>query len=633
MTTNTASPKAKDLLQQEQEQEQAARLAAAEAAIFSGNFDDDDSEDHHGPLLHSTPSKINTIPASGKVTQPATSQESSLAAAAAAIFSDESTAPAPQEDKPAADNSALRLAAAAAAIFQNDEEPEASKEPAPQVEDNPAARLAAAAAAIFQNDAEPEASKEPAPQVEDNPAARLAAAAAAIFQNDDAATQPESAKEAPQDSQETTSPAEADAEADPAARLAAAAAAVFQEQNNDAATAESAPAIDENADPAARLAAAAAATFQNTEEPEAESEPQKPTFLPPDPVLGIPSSNLPPELQEGQRYLAKWLLAFYNPLLTNDERAQLLEITAHGSDYVKPLQDLANSIIIRETQLPPQGMAPDGMMPPEGMVPPQDMGPDGMMPPQDMGPDGMMPPQGMGPDGMMPPEGMAPDGMMPPAPQVPPIVPEEPTAELQEAIDALLQQEDSFNVSLDDPNATCSQIALLSLREFAPFMNIDERLNFMGTVLYDTDDIWGFQNMMSAVRLRAIVAERAAEEANNAPPEPEEVVPAEPVEEVRTPRVFTTRLKPEERPQPPVVEPAPEEAPKPKVTRRRTRVVRNVAAATRTTIGADGKTTTTTIMPTKQRGRRKKTEELQGTELKAAAFSALFGDDHHDHDE
>ena len=629
MTTNKASPKAKDLLQQEQEQEQAARLAAAEAAIFSGNFDDDDSEDHHGPLLHSTPSKINTIPASGKVTQPATSQESSLAAAAAAIFSDESTAPAPQEDKPAADNSALRLAAAAAAIFQNDEEPEASK--------------------------------EPAPQVEDNPAARLAAAAAAIFQNDDAATQPESAKEAPQDSQETTSPAEADAEADPAARLAAAAAAVFQEQNNDAATAESAPAIDENADPAARLAAAAAATFQNTEEPEAESEPQKPTFLPPDPVLGIPSSNLPPELQEGQRYLAKWLLAFYNPLLTNDERAQLLEITAHGSDYVKPLQDLANSIIIRETQLPPQGMAPDGMMPPEGMVPPQDMGPDGMMPPegmmppqgmgpegmvppqdmgpegmmptQDMGPDGMMPPQGMGPDGMMPPEGMAPDGMMPPAPQVPPIVPEEPTAELQEAIDALLQQEDSFNVSLDDPNATCSQIALLSLREFAPFMNIDERLNFMGTVLYDTDDIWGFQNMMSAVRLRAIVAERAAEEANNAPPEPEEVVPAEPVEEVRTPRVFTTRLKPEERPQPPVVEPAPEEAPKPKVTRRRTRVVRNVAAATRTTIGADGKTTTTTIMPTKQRGRRKKTEELQGTELKAAAFSALFGDDHHDHDE
>ena len=292
----------------------------------------------------------------------------------------------------------MRLAAAAAAIFQNDEEPEASKEPAPQVEDNPAARLAAAAAAIFQNDAEPEASKEPAPQVEDNPAARLAAAAAAIFQNDDdAATQPESAKEAPQDSQETTSPAEADAEADPAARLAAAAAAVFQEQNNDAATAESAPAIDENADPAARLAAAAAATFQNTEEPEAESEPQKPTFLPPDPVLGIPSSNLPPELQEGQRYLAKWLLAFYNPLLTNDERAQLLEITAHGSDYVKPLQDLANSIIIRETQLPPQGMAPDGMMPPEGMVPPQDMGPDGMMPP----------------------EGMAPDGMMPPAPQVP----------------------------------------------------------------------------------------------------------------------------------------------------------------------------------------------------------------------
>ena len=385
-------------------------------------------------------------------------------------------------------------------------------------------------------------------------------------------------------------------------------------------------------------------------------------------MLGIPSSNLPPELQEGQRYLAKWLLAFYNPLLTNDERAQLLEITAHGSDYVKPLQDLANSIIIRETQLPPQGMAPDGMMPPEGMMPPQGMGPDGMMPPegmvppQDMGPDGMMPPedmmppQGMGPEGMMPPEGMVPpqdmgpdgmmppegmvppqdmgpDGMMPPAPPVPPIVPEEPTAELQEAINALLQQEDSFNVSLDDPNATCSQIALLSLREFAPFMNIDERLNFMGTVLYDTDDIWGFQNMMSAVRLRAIVAERAAEEANNAPPEPEEVVPAEPVEEVRTPRVFTTRLKPEERPQPPVVEPAPEEAPKPKVTRRRTRVVRNVAAATRTTIGADGKTTTTTIMPTKQRGRRKKTEELQGTELKAAAFSALFGDDHHDHDE
>ena len=311
-----------------------------------------------------------------------------------------------------------------------------------------------------------------------------------------------------------------------------------------------------------------------------------------------------------------------------------------------PPQDMGpDGMMPPEGMMPPQGMGPEGMMPPEGMVPPQDMDPDGMMPPegmvppQDMGPNGMMTPEGMmptqdmGPDGMMPPEGMAPEGMMPPAPPVPPIVPEEPTAELQEAIDALLQQEDSFNVSLDDPNATCSQIALLSLREFAPFMNIDERLNFMGTVLYDTDDIWGFQNMMSAVRLRAIVAERAAEEANNAPPEPEEVVPAEPVEEVRTPRVFTTRLKPEERPQPPVVEPAPEEAPKPKVTRRRTRVVRNVAAATRTTIGADGKTTTTTIMPTKQRGRRKKTEELQGTELKAAAFSALFGDDHHDHDE
>ena len=88
MTTNKASPKAKDLLQQEQEQEQAARLAAAEAAIFSGNFDDDDSEDHHGPLLHSTPSKINTIPASGKVTLPATILESSLASAASAIFSD-----------------------------------------------------------------------------------------------------------------------------------------------------------------------------------------------------------------------------------------------------------------------------------------------------------------------------------------------------------------------------------------------------------------------------------------------------------------------------------------------------------------------------------------------------------------
>lgn len=617
MTTNNASSKAKDLLQQEQEQEQAARLAAAEAAIFGGFADDDDEEDFQDSLEHAKPSGINTI--SSKTI--------------AAINS--SAAPATDS-----------LAADAAA------EAEPALTPEPQEAEATVASETA------------DSAETAAPSESDDAAARLAAAAAAIFN-----TPVESAK-----NEETASATPAPAD-DMQARLAAAAAAIFNKptesaENEEAASATPAPADDLQA----RLAAAAAATFNaSTEEaPEANQD------------LGMPSSELPPELREAQQHLAKWLLAIYNAVLTNQERAQLLEIAAHGAAYVQALQEMAESIITREQELKDMqeqaGEASDAAESEQDKL--EDDFDDEDVPfgfgfgedeeddflsakakpkapheqdeimqlaqaathlskiddPFDDDDEGGVAPIFAASAPVPPPapkayeQEPAPEASAPAPAQGPVVIQPEPaTPELQAAIDALLQEEDQFAVSMDDPDATCSQIALLSLREFSPVMSIEERLNFMSTTLYDTEDIWGFQNMMSAVRIRAITAERAQsepqEEEKPAPAEAEASAtaaaeaPAE--EEVRTPRVFTSRLKPEERPKPQFIEPV-LDPPQTKIIRRKSRTVVPVSEATRTTMGADGKATTTVV--TTRRGRRKKSEELNATELKAAAFTALFGE-------
>ena len=303
--------------------------------------------------------------------------------------------------------------------------------------------------------------------------------------------------------------------------------------------------------------------------------PQPPKF---DSSMGLPSAHLPPELQELQPLLAKHVLEAYFGLLNNAEREQLLDVAYHGSMYVRPLQEVVTRVFERDF----------GVIPVQGAEAPQEENPEAPSENAEMAPTADAVEGVEGQEGQDNPEAEAEAQPAEAAAEMPhAFVPEEPTPEITQALDALLADGNDLNISMDDPSASCAQIALLSLREFGPVMSLQERVDFLVTVLFDTDDAWNFQNLVSQVRLRAIMAEQPQ------PEEPEPEVP-EQVEEEDTapkPRVFTTRLKPEERPviEPP--KPEVEEKPKPRVVRRR-KVV-EVGNITRTVRSANGTMVTT----------------------------------------
>ncbi|MBU3845079.1 MAG: hypothetical protein H9847_09510 [Candidatus Anaerobiospirillum pullicola] len=640
---NSTSPKTKD---QAAEVLPAERLAAAAAATFGGQAD----QENDSAVDVESMSPADRLAAAAAAlfgnqdTEPEESAEASepsaadrLAAAAAATFGEsapttgvktikaaKTAAPAPEaETAPQAEPSlADRLAAAAAATFGGDAAPAtpAAEQTAPAAEPSLADRLAAAAAATFGDSAPttgvktikaaktaaPAPEAEPAPQAEPSLADRLAAAAAATFGGDTAPAAPAAEQTAPAaepsladrlaaaaaatfgDSAPTTGvktikaaktaapapEAEPALQAEPslADRLAAAAAATFA----DHAAPEAVPAPEAApATPSDNLAAAAAAMFGDGAQAEAAPAPEPEQPQPPkfDSSMGLPSAHLPPELQELQPLLAKHILEAYFGLLNNAEREQLLDVAYHGSMYVRPLQELVTRVFERDFGVIPvqSAEAPQGETP-EAPVENTEMPPtDGAMEDQE------------GQDNFA---GEAQSAEA--AAEIPPaFVPEEPTPEITQALDALLADGNDLNISMDDPSASCAQIALLSLREFGPVMSLQERVNFLVTVLFDTDDAWNFQNLVSQVRLRAIMAEQPQ------PEEPEPEVPEQVEEEDNAPkpRVFTTRLKPEERPVTEPPKPEVEEKPKPRVVRRR-KVV-EVGNITRTVRSANGTMVTT----------------------------------------
>lgn len=668
LTTSKASTKTKDLLQQEQKQEQAARLAAAEAAIFSANFDDQDEnptpQDSQESLPQSIPVSINTISSQqadfntafskktglGDINYDAQATASCTAETTDTLFPNETTLDtinvnnanivksAPVVKKTRA-TKIIRLKS------KNEITASTSSYVSPENTSITVEKHSAAAASIFsskdQEKINATVSASTTPQantarantnngVENDISSRLTVADTALFSSEDQEEKIDATVSAPTEPQAKTTTDSVNDDA-PSNRLAADDALLSYGKQKSAESMPPISKVDVDAD-----------------------LPPAPTNLPPDPKLGIPSSNLPFELQIAQRHLARWVLSCYGEYLTNEERSYLIDYVEQGAPFVKLIQDLVANIIIRANQDPNEpdpnfahAYNKDMLINTESFDPDssdlngfnsKNIAPiaDELQHKDIESLEGINDLEAK--EGTACAEFIDQTLQKPLPPPSLPIQPEDPTPELQAKINELIQQDEHFDFSIDNPNATCSQLALLSLKEFAHVMNINEQLESMDVALFDTPDLMGFQNMVSAVRIRAISAEIAATKAQETAATSQQAAAIEttaPEEkaqiEVHTPRIFISRLAPEERPQPPQIEPeAKPDAKKVKVTRRKTKVVNKVAATTRTTVDTNGNDVTSTIETPVRKTRRKKNTDLNENEIKAAAFSAIFGDDYDD---
>lgn len=336
------------------------------------------------------------------------------------------------------------------------------------------------------------------------------------------------------------------------------------EPTEDVAAANVAIAPKSESEPKAEAVAEAA-------EPEVEATPAEaaPTAAAA-PVLNMPEHELTDSAQ-----LALWLINAYGPTIRSDIREFLEDVlNNNGVEDMLMLQDAASQIIMGE-ELAEQAIAEAEAA-----------------------------------------EAAANGEAAPAAPTGITVLKTGPeiTKEMIAPVPALVG---GFMVSVDDPDATCAQIALAVLKQYAPVMLVDERISFAETVLFDTEDIWGFQNAMSAIRLRAFAAEREATQAQ------EETVEEKKAPEVivRKPRVFTSRLDPSERkPQPEVKPAATASATSAGGSADGTAKAGTVKRTRKLSLKKPAATTTTTT-------RKRSTKKIvEGDELKAAAFAALFGD-------